>query len=71
MLNSSQSPDIGKISNGCISNFQISGQSFKIENCQNSRIGNDIYMKLGPVTKFDKRNRATSKQDDDDVISTN
>ena len=28
-------------------------------------------MKLGPVTKFDKRNRATSKQDDDDVISTN
>ena len=28
-------------------------------------------MKLGPVTKFDKRNRATSKKDDDDVISTN
>ena len=28
-------------------------------------------MKLGPVTKLDKRNRATSKKDDDDVISTN
>ena len=56
---------------GCISNFQISGQSFRIKNCQNSRTGNDIYMKLGPVTKFDKRNRATSKKDVDDVISTN
>ena len=28
-------------------------------------------MKLGPVTKLDKRNRATSKQFDDDAMSKN
>ena len=28
-------------------------------------------MKLGPVTKLDKRNTATSKKIDDDVMSAN
>ena len=28
-------------------------------------------MKLGPVTKLDKRNKATSKKFDNDVMSTN
>ena len=28
-------------------------------------------MKLGPVTKLDKRNKTTSKKFDDDVISAN
>ena len=28
-------------------------------------------MKLGPVTKFDTRNRATSKKVEDDVMSNN
>ena len=28
-------------------------------------------MKLGPVTKLDKRNKATSKKFDDDVMSRN
>ena len=30
-------------------------------NCQNSRTSDDIDMKLGPVTKPDKRNKTTSK----------
>ena len=32
------------------------------ENCQNSRTSDDIDMKLGPVTKFAKRNKTTSKK---------
>ena len=28
-------------------------------------------MKLGPVTKIDKKNKTTSKKFDDDVMSTN
>ena len=51
-----QSPDIGQNWYGDISNFRISGQSFKNENCRNSRTSHDIDMKLGPVTKLDKRN---------------
>ena len=33
----------------------------------NSRTGNDIHMKHGPVTKLDKRNTTTSKEIDYDV----
>ena len=32
------------------------------ENCYNSRITNDIDMKIGPVTKIDKRNTTISKK---------
>ena len=67
--NSSQSPDIGKNSNGGISNFRISGQSLIKENCHNSKTSDDIDMKLGTVTKLDKRNKATSKKIDADVMS--
>ena len=53
--------------------FRISG--FLInplqKNCHDSRTSNDIDMKLGPVTKLDKRNTATSKKLDDDVLSAN
>ena len=56
-----QSRDIGQNSDRAISDFGISGQ-FKIkENCYNSRTSDDIDMKLGPITKLDKRNKTTSK----------
>ena len=60
--NLSQSPDIGQNSDGGISDFQISGQSLMKENCHNSRNSDDIYMKLGSVTKIDKRNKTTFKK---------
>ena len=60
--NSSQSPDIGQNSDRGISDFGISGQSLITENCHNSRTSDDIDMKLGPVTKPDKRDKATSKK---------
>ena len=41
------------------------------ENCHNSRTSDDIDMKLGPVTKFDKRNKTTQKKFDDNVMSAN
>ena len=56
-----QSLDIGQNSDGGISDFQISGQSLIKENCHNSRISDDINMKLGPVTKLHKRIKTTLK----------
>ena len=49
--NSPQSPDIGQNSDGAISDFRISGQSFINGNCHNSRTSDDIDMKLGSETK--------------------
>ena len=66
-----QSPDIKQNSDGVISDFRISGQSLVKRNCHNSRTSDDIDMKLGPVTKLDKRNKTTSKKIDDDVMSEN
>ena len=40
------------------------GKSFIKENCHNSKTNDDNDMKLGPVTKLDKRNKATSKNMD-------
>ena len=51
--------------------FLISGQSLIKENYQDSRTSDDIDMKLGSVTKLDKRNKRTSKKIDDDVMSAN
>ena len=65
-----QSPDIGQNSDRGISDSWISGQSLMKENCHNSRTSDDIDMKLGPVTKFDKRNKS-SKKIDNDVMSEN
>ena len=61
ITNSPQSLDIGQNSDGVISDFQISGQSFVSKNCRNSRTSHDIDMKLGPVTKPDKRNSNVKK----------
>ena len=65
-----QSPDIGQNSDGGIFDFWISGQSLIKENCHNLRTSDDNDMKLGPVTKFDKRNK-TSKKFDNDIVSAN
>ena len=62
---------LGKTQTGVFSDFRMSGQSFIKENCHNSRTGDDIDMKLGPVTKYDKRNKTTSKNFDDNVMSGN
>ena len=69
--NSSQFADIGQNSDRGISNFRISGQFLIKGNCNNSRTSGDIDMKLGPVTKLDKRNETTSKHFDDNVMSGN
>ena len=69
--NSSRSPDIGQNSDGGISDILISGESLIKENCHISRTSADIDMNLGPVTKFDKRNKTTSKKFDNDVIPEN
>ena len=63
-----QSPDIGQNSDEGISDFQISGQSLIKRNCYNSRNTDDNDMKLGPVTKLDKINKATSRIFGDDDI---
>ena len=49
---------LGKTQTGV---FPISGEYLIKENCYNSRTSDDIDMKLGPVTKLDKRNKTTSK----------
>ena len=54
-----------------MSDFWISGQSLIKENCHNSRISDDIDMELGPLTKLDKRIKATSKKFDDDFMLEN
>ena len=60
-----QSRDTGQDSDGDISNFGISGKPLINENCHNSSSSDDIAMKLGPVTKLDRRNTTTFE---DDVI---
>ena len=59
--NLSKSPDMWHNSDGGISDFRIPGQSLIKGNCHNSRTSEDIDMKVGPVTKPDKRNKTTSK----------
>ena len=55
--NLSQPLDIGENSDGGISDLQISGQSLIKENCHNSRTSEGIDMKIGLVTKLDKKNK--------------
>ena len=66
-----QCPDIGQNWDGGISNFRIFGQSLIKKNCHNSWTSDDIDMKLGPVTKLDKKNKTTSKKFDNDVMPKN
>ena len=51
--------------------FHISGQSLIKRNCRKSKTSDDIDMKLGPVTKRDKRNKTTSKKFDNDLMMEN
>ena len=60
--------DIAQNSDGRILDFWISAQSLIKENCHNSRTSDDIDMKLGPVTKCDKKKQENVKKFDDDVI---
>ena len=70
--NSAQSPDIWQNFRRGISNFRISGLSLIKENCHNSRTSDVIDLKVGPVTKLDKRNKnLLSKELDNDVMSEN
>ena len=69
--NSPQSPDIRQNSDWGICDIRISCQSLKKENWHNCRTSDDIDMKLGPVTKIDKKNKIESKNFDDNVMSTN
>ena len=39
--------------------------------CHNSRTSDDIHIKLGPVTKLDKRNKITLRNFPDDVVLMN
>ena len=64
-----QSSDIGQNSDRSISNFWISDQFFTKVNSHNPRASHEIDMKFGKVTKLDKKNRATSKKFDDDIMS--
>ena len=50
---------------------RISGESLIKVNCHNSGTIDDIDMKLGSVTKLDKRNKIVSKTFDDDVMLDN
>ena len=68
--NSSQSPDIGQNSYGGILDFPIFGQSL-IKRIVITPEPVMIDIKLGPVTKLDKRNKTTLKKFYDDVILTN
>ena len=56
-----QSPVIGQNADGGIPDFWIIGQSLTNENYDNFKTSHGNDMKLRPVTKFDKRNRATLK----------
>ena len=49
-------------SGGGIFDFRISGQSLIKKKIHNSRTSGDIDMKLGLVTKLDKRNKTRSKK---------
>ena len=56
---------------GSISDFRIPGQYLICGNFHNSRTSKDIDMKLGSVTKLDKKNTTTLKKSEDDFMSAN
>lgn len=66
--NLSQPLDIGRNLYRSISNSRISGQSLIKDNYKTS---NDIYMKLGPLSKLEKRNTIKLRKLDDDAILRN
>ena len=62
---------MNKTQRGVFPLFGFLVQFLKNKNCHNSRTSNDIDMKLGPVTKLDKRNTTASKILDEDVVLAN
>ena len=62
---------LGKIQMGVFPNSGFLAKSLIKENFHNSRTSHDIDMKLGPVTKIYKKNKTTSKNLDDVVMSKN
>ena len=64
-------PKIGQNSDGGISDFRISGQRIIKGNCHNSRTSGDIDIKIGTVTKLDKKNKKKLKKFNNDVILGN
>ena len=65
-----QSPNIGQNSDGGILDFWIPGQSFINENGHNSGTSHDVEMKLGPVTKIDKKDDDDDDDDDDIMLES-
>ena len=57
-----KSTDIEQDLDGGILDFRISGQSIIKRNCHNSRTNDDIDMKLGTITKLDKKNKTVVKK---------
>ena len=68
MPNLPQSPNIGQNSDAGISNFWLYSQSLIKENCHNSRTSDDVNVKLGPVTRLDKKNKTKSKKFYEDAM---
>ena len=62
IANSLQSPDIGQNLDRSIFNSRFLDKSFIKESCDSSRTCNDIDLKLGPITRLDKRNTMTLKK---------
>ena len=62
LLTRPQSPGIGQNSDGGISDFRISGKFLIKRNCHKFRTNDYTDMKLGPVTKLDKRIKTTSQK---------
>ena len=57
-----KSTDIEQDLDGGLLDFRISGQSIIKRNCHNSRTNDDIDMKLGTITKLDKKNKTVVKK---------
>ena len=62
---------LGKTQTEGASDFRIYVQSLIKENCRNFRTSDAINMKLGQITKLDKRNKKSSNDFGGDVISAN
>ena len=54
-----------------ISDYWISSESLIKVNCYNSRTSDNIDVRLGPVTKPNRRNKTTSKRFGDGVMLAN
>ena len=59
---------MGKNSDGAIAYFQVSGYALMNKNCHNSSASNDIDMKLGSITKRNKRNTSDLQKIESDVM---